>query len=134
MITIDWNPSPRTLRQFAVASIIGFPLLGLLVGKLLSLDLLTGSIILGAVVCLVGLPFPRLVLPIYLLLTALTFPIGLAISWIALIVIYYGLFTPIGLGLKLLGKDPMDRELRTSDTYWVKRKPTPPAANYYKQF
>ena len=134
MITIDWKPSPRKLRQFALASIIGFPLLGLLFGRLFSLDLLTGSIILGAIVCVVGLLFPRGVLPIYLLLIALTFPIGLAVSWIALPLVYYGVFTPIALGLKLLGKDPMDRQLRTGDTYWIKRKPAPSAANYYKQF
>ncbi len=147
MIDIDWKPNARKLRQFAVASLFGFPLIGLLLEKVLPLFGLTSltafveahSLVLicgglGAAVCLLGLLLPRAITPVYLVLVALTFPIGLILSAVLIPLIYYGLFTPIGLGLRLLGKDPMDRTLNQGDSYWIERPPAPAPARYYKQY
>ena len=141
MIVIDWNPNARKLRQFAGASVVGFPLISLLLKKLLPLvnvilpsNIVTIGLVLGGAVCLLGYLVPRLALPFYWLVIALTFPIGLAIGWIALPLIYYGLFTPIALGLKLLGKDPMTRDAGNRRSHWIRRKPTPSAVQYYKQY
>jgi hypothetical protein len=144
MIDIDWKPCPRKLRQFAVASLFGFPLIGLLLEKILPLVGLTAAAeaanlilvcgVIGAIVCLLGLALPRAILPVYILLVALAFPIGLTLSFLLIPLIYYGVFTPVGLGLRLLGKDPMDRTLNQGDSYWIRRKPAPQAAQYYKQY
>ncbi len=147
MIDIDWKPSNSKLRQFALASLVGFPLIGLLLGKVLpwlplfaisswaaSTNLVLLGAIAGAVICLLGLAIPRTIIPVYVALVALALPIGLALSFLLIPLIYYGVFTPIGLGLRLLGKDPMDRAMGQSDSYWIKRKPTPAAAQYYKQY
>ncbi len=141
MIAIDWKPNDRKLRQFAVASLVGFPLIGLLITKLLSLasispaaNLILVGVIVGAVVCVLGIIAPRVILPVYVALVALAMPIGLALSLILLPLIYYIFFTPIALGLKLLGKDPMNRKMGQGETYWIKRKPAPAAANYFKQY
>ena len=138
MIDIDLKPSPRKLRQFGLASLVGFPLIGLLLTKLLPASALPDNFMaiaaaVGAAVCLLGLALPRSITPVYLLLVVLAFPIGLALSFILIPLIYYGVFTPIGLGLRALGKDPMERQLG-QDSYWIDRKPSPSAAHYYKQY
>lgn len=147
MIDIDWKPSDTKLRQFGIASLLGFPLIGMLLSKLLPwfrlpafstgaalTDFLLLGAAVGAAVCLVGLAIPRIIMPVYVVLVALALPIGLALSFVLIPLIYYGVFTPIGLGLRLLGKDPMDRSMGRSDSYWIKRKPAPAAAQYYKQY
>lgn len=140
MIDIDWKPSPRKLRQFAAASLVGFPLIGLLLTKLLPLakvtppdNLITIGAIIGVIVCVLGLLIPRAVTPVYLALVILFFPVGFVLGWVLLPAIYYLVFTPIGLGLRLLGKDPMERRWG-QDSYWSERKPMPAPATYYRQY
>ena len=141
MIDTDWNPDARKLRHFAWICPIGFPILAFIATKLatafgqsLPAQLSLYAVGIGLAVGLLGTILPRAVLPIYLGLVILTLPIGLAVGFLALPLIYYGLFTPVAILLKLLGKDPMDRKPHERQTCWVKRKPAPPAANYYKQF
>ena len=141
MIDIDWNPNAQKLRQFAIASVVGFPLIALLLRKLLPLvnvnppsNIVMIGLILGGPGCIIRQLTPRLALPFYWMLITLTFPIGLAIGWIALPLIYLGLFTPIAIGLKVLGKDPMTRDAGDRSSHWIKRKPMPPAVQYYKQY
>ena len=142
MIDIDWKPNDRKLRQFAVASLVGFPLIGFMITRVFSVfggqapanTILVGAII-GAMICVIGLAFPRAAFPIYVALVALALPIGLVLSFILIPLIYYGVFAPVALGLKLCGKDPMRRDLTPTDgTYWQKRKPTPPPSQYFKQY
>ena len=42
----------------------------------------------------------------------LAFPIGWTISQVILVVMFFGLFTPIGLIFRLLGRDPLHRARR----------------------
>jgi len=83
-----------------------------------------------------GLLLPLLLKPIYIFWMKL----ALILSWIntrvLLIIIYYLLFTPISLILKLIGKDLIDSKIdRSARSYWKKReegefKPS----NYERQF
>ena len=56
-----------------------------------------------------GLIWPRLLRPIYVAWMVLAFPIGWTISQLILAVMFYGLFTPIGLVFRLIGRDPLLR-------------------------
>jgi hypothetical protein len=49
---------------------------------------------------------------------------------------YYLVITPVGLVMRLCGRDPLDRRLRTGDSYWRKRPPEPPATRerYARQY
>ena len=141
MIDVDWNPGPQKLRQFAVASLLGFPMIGYLATRVLPAGVLPSAgvvslvaAVLGAVVCVTGLVHPPAVRPVYAALVALTLPIGLALGLILLPVIYYGLFTPVALILRMAGADPMERRLMTGGTYWIRRKPAPPATRYFRQY
>ena len=56
-----------------------------------------------------GLIRPEWVRLIYVGWMVLAFPIGWTVSQVMLAVMFYGLFTPIGLVFRLLGRDPLHR-------------------------
>ena len=57
---------------------------------------------------------------IYRLGMKITSPIGLALSYLWLAVIFYLVVTPIGLLRRTFGKDPLAREIdREATNYWV---------------
>ncbi len=59
--------------------------------------------------------------------------IGGVISKILLLILFFGLFTPISLVLKILGKDLLHKKLdKKCDTYWVDRTMQP--GSLKKQF
>lgn len=141
MIEIDWNPGPRQLRQFAVAAVVGFPLIGYLLTRILPAGVpaapavvIGTSAALGVLICLAGLWRPRWVRPVYLALSLVALPIGLALGFLLIPLIYYAVFTPVALALRLMGVDPMQRKLGTAGTYWLPRKPTPTPASYFRQY
>ena len=73
-----------------------------------------------------GGPDPaRLLRPIYVGWMVLAFPIGWTVSQVILAVMFFGLFTPIGLVFRLIGRDPLHRARRPGvESYWTP-KPTP---------
>ena len=61
---------------------------------------------------LLGLLWPRVIRPVYVGWMVLAFPIGWTVSQAMLAVMFYGLFTPIGLLFRLIGRDPLHRARR----------------------
>ena len=52
--------------------------------------------------------------------------IGGAISKVIMIILFYGIFTPIAFVLKLLGKDLLNKKIdKNASTYWVIREIQP---------
>lgn len=138
LIEINRDPPLKELRKFGL---IWFPLFCGVLGTVLWHK--TGIAPLAiAIYCLappaflLGLLAPRAVKPIFLGLMYLTFPIGWIISHILLAVIYFGVITPIGLILRLSGKDPMRRNVgRNVRTHWIPREDDgSDSSNYFRQF
>jgi hypothetical protein len=78
---------------------------------------------------------PAMLRPLYVLLTAITFPIGLVVSNVLVLAVYYVAIVPLGLVLRLVGWDPMHRAFdRASKSYWVPRKSDKVAATYFNQY
>ena len=54
--------------------------------------------------------------------------LGEMLGWIntriLLAAIYYAVVTPIGLVMRVIGRDPLDRALTDRPSYWVERTPT----------
>jgi Saxitoxin biosynthesis operon protein SxtJ len=62
-------------------------------------------------------------------------PLAWSISTLILVVIYYGVITPIGLAMRALGRDPMHRKFdRDATTYWLPRKQPDDEDRYLRQF
>lgn len=133
---IQFDPTHKTLRQFAGLWLACFGALalwhGLAHGRIV-VGLVLG--ILAVVVGLLGMARPEWVRFIYVGWMVLAFPIGWTISQIMLTVMFFGLFAPIGLLLRLLGRDPLQRTRQPEpQSYWVPKPAPADLGRYFKQF
>jgi hypothetical protein len=63
------------------------------------------------------------------------YPIGFVVSHLLLGVIFYGVFTAIGLLMRLFSYDPLQRRLRTGESsYWTPIQSVTNKAEYFRQF
>ena len=61
--------------------------------------------------------------------------VGAMLTWVLLAPFYYLCFVPMHLALKIRGKDPLQRQIPTTEpTYWIPRKPVTDLSQYRKQF
>ncbi len=81
---------------------------------------------LAGVLLTLAILLPGSLRPAYRVWMAIGHVLGWVNTKIILSVIFYTLFTPVGLVMRLLGKDPMLRKFeRNTDTYRVMRQPRP---------
>jgi hypothetical protein len=126
----------RELRQFAG---LWFPLfcgmIGLLCWRAGWPGAAYGIWVSGLSLGLIGFVFPPVIRPVYRVLMLVTFPIGWVMSQVILAVVYFGVMTPIGLLMRLLGRDPMQRQIdRSATTYWTPRQPMTKLERYFRQY
>ena len=78
---------------------------------------------------------PPMRLPLYLAWMYASFPVGWVMSHLVLGIVFYIVFTPIGLIMRLVGKDPMQRRTRSDvDSYWQEHNPHHDPDRYFRQF
>ena len=136
LIEIDLQPSKSQLRWFGLILFIFFSLLGAIVFFVfdapgLAYGLWTVATI-ASIVYYAVRPFQR---PLYLGWMYLAWPIGWTISHLLLAAIYYLLITPIGLVMRILGRDSMQIKPNTEDqTYWVEHRTGDHPSRYFRQF
>ncbi|VAX18789.1 hypothetical protein MNBD_NITROSPINAE04-2486 [hydrothermal vent metagenome] len=78
---------------------------------------------------------PMALLPLY----RLWVKFAMALAWfntrLLLAMVFYLVITPIGVAMRLFGKDVLDAKIdREAPTHWKKRKPHGDPASYEKQF
>ena len=137
IIQLKNDPSVRELKQFAA---IWFPALLAVIGSIIYFkadrpDIALGISIPLLVVSIVGFFVPRLIRPIFVGLIYLTFPIGCIVSFFILAIVYYLVITPVGLLMRCIGHDPMQRKAQPdAKTYWKPRKSDEDISRYFRQF
>ena len=137
MIELNTNPTARELRQF---SCIWFPVFCAIVGGLCMarFDASASAYAVwatGTVIAFVGFLWPTAVKPLFLALSYFTYPIGLLVSYILLAVLFYLVVTPIGLLLRLMGRDPLGSKRTPSQpSHWVERREDRTIKRYFQQF
>ena len=136
MIEIKKDPSPRELRWFGVLLALFFGVAGALVRwRLGSPGVAAGIWSAGALLALVYLALPALRRRIYLGWMYLAYPIGWTVSHVLLLLVYYAILTPLGLLLRLLGKDLLERHLdRDATSHWSRRAAREDPSSYFRQF
>jgi len=136
VIEINWNPSSRELRQFAGLWLVFFGGLGGFIYYGDSSSVLAAAMLAAAgVVGLPGLLWPVLMRPIYVAWMVAAFPIGWTVSHLLLGVIFYLVITPLGLLMRMLGHDPMNRGFdRDASTYWSEHLTGRDPSRYFRQF
>jgi len=72
--------------------------------------------------------------PLYYGWMRLVYPIGWVISHVTLAIVYYGIMTPIGLVMRLFGRDKLERRLDPkAESYWSGRAPADDPERYLRQ-
>jgi hypothetical protein len=136
MIERNRNPSARDLRQFGLL-LAGFVLLaGWLLGR--RFDIAPPWPLLGAlsaVSFVVALARPTALRLVFLGWGTATWPISWVVSHVLLALVFYGILTPVGLLVRLSGRDPMQRKLEPAATsYWQRRPPPRDRKSYFRPF
>ncbi len=135
--SINWNPSRRELQWFAGLLIV-FALVvsglwsfrtGRSTGPMVLLSLLSA-------IGLLGLLIPNAIRWFYIAWMIAVWPIGWVVSHVLLALIFFGVILPIGVTLRMLGRDPMRKSIdRSAKTYWIDRATEPTDPNrYFRQF
>jgi hypothetical protein len=135
VISIQWNPERKQLRQFAG---IWFPAFCALVGWSIARktgywqEVEVGWIVAG-VISIAGLVFPPIIRPVFVGLILLTYPIGWVVSHVLLGLIFYGIVTPIGIILRLTGHDPLQINAPLGNSLWKSPTGKTDPASYLRQ-
>jgi len=137
VIEVNRNPTRRQLNQF------GFIWLGFLAffGALATWRWeapAVGTVLWAAavVVPVLGWLWLGFMRAVFVGMSYAAWPIGFVVSHVVLALVYYGVLTPIGLAMRLVGYDPMRRRFEPdADSYWIERDSTPvDAGRYFRQF
>lgn len=89
--------------------------------------------VLAVIVGFLGLIAPRAVRYVYVAWSVVAFPIGWLVSTVVLGVLFYGMFTPIGLAFRASGRDLLARRRPPVDSYWRPKPAARTSREYFRQ-
>jgi len=115
------NLDKNNLRKFGIIMGIAFLAITLFV-LIRHRHTILPTFIISAIFFISAFIIPTLLKPIYIIWMKL----ALILSWIntrlILLIIFYLIFTPVGLAMRLFGVDLLDRRIeRSKETYWKKK-------------
>jgi hypothetical protein len=130
------RPDDRQLRQFAWALIVFVAIAialrvwrGHAVGPI-SLALAASGWLAGVL----GVFQPRRIEWLFAAATTVTRPIGLVVSELMIVLMYFGVVTPVAIVARLVGRDRLRQTFdRRASSYWAPRKPTADPSRYFRQ-
>ena len=134
--SISFDPPPRILRQFAGARLVfgGAVACWARIGA----RYLCGGAFFGSLAVILGplgLVFPPAIRPVYVAAMVAAFPIGWVVSRVALALIFYGIFTPVAVLFRLIGRDALTRTRPAShQSYWQPKPEPTDMKQYFRQF
>ena len=140
---INWKPDAAELRKFAWSLIIGFPCIAIVFFfarwiKAHAMPDAHGFFMLGGIGAAIGLvsllvaPVARLLYPVWYFLAAC---IGIVMANLTFMFLFFGIFTPMGLFMRLIGRDPLNLKWkRSAGSHWIDAPPAPPASKYFRQY
>ena len=112
---------PKELRKFGltVGLVIGI-LAAFLFWKLKPSAIYFSSI--SGILILSGLLFPKLLKPIYIGWMSFATVLGFVMTRVIMTLLYVFVFTPVGIVIRLFGKDPLNQKLdHQAKSYWKNR-------------
>ncbi|MCR9200753.1 MAG: hypothetical protein NXI04_19120 [Planctomycetaceae bacterium] len=132
-VTLNIQPTSRQLRQFAVLCFVAFPLLTWLWTRQAPA---TGwAAVVGGTVATAGWLQPAVVRPLFVLLTLITFPIGLVVGELAMLLVFALAFVPLAVLFRIIGRDSLQRRATADEkSFWQPRPSTRKLKDYFRQF
>lgn len=90
---------------------------------------------LALVVAVTYYALPPLRRPLLIAWWAALRPVQRTVSYLALAIVYFLVFTPVGLILRVVGRDPLERGFKPEvGSYFVRRRTARDPARYFRQF
>ena len=126
-------PSARELRAFALLVGGALAALGALALRRGHAVPAAAPLALGAALLTAGLLAPRRLGPVHAAWMALALALSRVTTPVLMAVVYYGLFTPIGLVLRAVGRRPLARD-RAAPTFWADRPAGARRSDLRRQF
>ena len=117
------DTSSKEIRKFALVIAIA---LGV-IGSFIYVKSSNGDVVgwlwgIGLLFLILGFILPSVLRPVYRIWMLLAHFIGGIVSRVILIVLYYIVLVPIGLVLRLFGKDVLDQNFdKKRESYWIKK-------------
>ena len=132
---INWHPDGRELRRFAVAMLSGFSVLALL-SAWRAKGIAQSSVVLAAIgVSLAIAAFiPKLGRVAYLAVYVSSGVVGHLVSSVVLALIFFLVFTPLGILMRLMGKDLLQQRRPKQPAGWKRVATVKTKDSYYRQF
>ena len=136
MIEIKKEFSDRELLWFGPLFALFVGLIGLILMRRLHWDNVAyGLWTVSAVIIVVYYLVPSIRKPTYLAWIYSVVPIGWVVSHVLLGTVFYLVVTPVGLAMKALKYDPMQRTLDpAAKSYWIKRESQVDISSYFRQY
>jgi hypothetical protein len=133
---ISFASSARTLQKFAALCLAVFA--GLACWQGLERDHPGLALVLAGLavaVGLLGLGKPQAIRGVSGGVQFITLPIGWAVSEVILALLFFGLFAPLGLVFRLLGRDALGRRQKERlSTCWAPKPAPDGTRSYFRQF
>ena len=93
------------------------------------------SLVVAIALLSVALSRPALLAPLNRLWSRIGALLQAVVSPLVMAILFYGIITPIGVLLRLLGQDPLQRRIEpTLPSYWIARRPAKPQTRMKDQF
>lgn len=136
MIPINRTPSPAILRQFAW---IVLPVFAALVGGLVwwrTGSITTAAIVwgIGGLAAAVAVASREVARQLFVGLQVITYPIGLVVSTIVLAFLFYAVFTPFAVVMRLAGRDALRLRQGDAPTHWMPHTQKDDPADAFRQY
>ena len=129
------KPSTRMLREFSALWLVFFAALAL--WQWFGREDHTRAFVFGGLAVTlgpIGLVAPAVMRPIFIAWLAAAFPIGWVVSRVLLLVLFFGVVTPIALVFRLKGRDILGLRRRETQSYWTPKPQPGGPAGYFRQF
>ena len=137
LVEINWHPKRKQLRSFGKIALLITAIISLLLYVLKGVSIPWALIIfaVGLIIFLSSVISFRLTRGIYVVLMAVTFPIGLVVSFTLLAIFYFLLLAPFGFIFRLMGRDALCRKFdATAESYWLSKQEPESPEQYFRQF
>ena len=130
---IDPKHEVKELRKFALTLFCALGILGaLLVWRKRDIGFLLSGV--GAAVLIIAWGRPLVLRLVYKYWMRLALALGLVTSHIVLALLYYLVITPIGLVMRVLGKNPLALHIdQRAESYWIRRENRNPDKQRYEK-
>lgn len=134
MVDINWSPDAKELRKFGVAMLVGFSFIGAFLFWRGHPTAGTACLVFGLAAGGLGLTGTRVALPVYLAWMGIAFVAGNVVSRVLIALLFYLLITPMGLVMRLVGRDKLALKPTNDSSYWTDVSDDEIDSDYERQF